>query len=95
MPAEYTNFTNIFSKKLAKILPKQTGINKHAIKLENYKQLPYKPIYSLKPVELKILKTYIIINLGNGLIQFSKFLASVLILFVYIPNNSLYLCVDY
>lgn len=43
----YVNFIYVFSKKLLKILPKQIGINKHAIKLENNKQSPYKQIHNL------------------------------------------------
>lgn len=43
---KYIDLTNIFSKKLAKVLPKQTKINKHAIKLKNSEQSLYKLIYS-------------------------------------------------
>ena len=31
--AKHTDFANVFLKKLAKVLPERTGINKHAIKL--------------------------------------------------------------
>ena len=37
VPAEYADFVDIFSKKLVKMRPKWTGINKHAIKLEEGK----------------------------------------------------------
>ena len=47
------------------MLPEQTKINKHSIELEDGKQLPYGPIYSLGPVELEILKTYIKTNMVN------------------------------
>ena len=40
-------------------LSENTGINKHAIKLVEGKQLPYGPIYDLGPVELETLKAYI------------------------------------
>ena len=40
-------------------LLKNTGINKYAIELQDGKHPPYGPIYSLKPVELETLKTYI------------------------------------
>ena len=66
--AEYHDFTNVFTKKFAKMLLEWAGINKHAIKLENSKQPLYGPIYSLSLVELKTLKIYIKINLANGLI---------------------------
>ena len=53
-------------------LPKNTGMNKHAIELEKGKQQPFVPIYSLGPVELEMLKTYIKINLANNFIWSSK-----------------------
>ena len=65
---KYSDFANVFSKELAKVLPKRTGISEDAIELENGKQPPYGPIYSLGPVELETLKTYIKINLANGFI---------------------------
>ena len=95
VPAEYSDFADVFSKKLEQVLPERTGINEHAIKLKNSKQPPYRPIYSLGPVELKILKTYIETNLTNGFIQLLKSSAGTAILFVRKPNNSLRFCVDY
>lgn len=49
-------FCKFFMKKSAKILLKPTNMDKHAIKLETSKQLSYKPIYNLKPIELKTFK---------------------------------------
>ena len=49
-------------------LPENTGINKHAIKLQDGKQPPYGPIYSLGPMELETLKTYIETHLKTGFI---------------------------
>lgn len=63
--------------------------------LKNGKQLPYKLIYSLGPVELEILKTYIKIHLKTGFIQPSKFPIGVSILFDKKPNGRLYLYVNY
>ena len=68
VPVEYADFINIFSKKLTKELPKRTDINKHTIKLEESKQPPYRPIYSLGQVEFETLKTYIKTNLANDFI---------------------------
>ena len=48
-------------------LPANTGINEYAIKLQDGKQSPYGPIYSLGPVELETLKTYIETYLKTGL----------------------------
>ena len=95
VPAKYLDFANVFLKKSVKVLPKHTGINKHAIELEDGKQPPYKPIYSLILVKLKSLKTYIKTNLANGFIQPSKSPAGALILFVCKPNGSFWLCVNY
>ena len=95
VPAKYINFANIFSKKLAKILLERTGINEHAIELVDNKQPPYRPIYSLGPVELKTLKIYIKTNLANGFIQPSKSPAGAPIIFIQKPNGSLRLYVNY
>ena len=59
VPAKYTDFANVFLKKLAKVLPKQTSINKHDIKLINDKHPFYGLIYSLGLIELESFKTYI------------------------------------
>lgn len=48
------------------------GINNYAIELLHNQQPLYGPIYSLKPMELKILKAYIENNLVNGFIKPSK-----------------------
>ena len=66
--AEYFDYSNVFSTEYAAELPENTGINEHAIKLEEDKQPLFGPIYSLEPVELEILKTYIKTNLANGFI---------------------------
>ena len=49
-------------------LPENIGINKHAIKLIKEKQLSYKSIYALNPVELEILNAYIKTHLKTGFI---------------------------
>ena len=70
-------------------------MNEHIIELEESKQPPFGPIYSLGPVELETLKTYIETNLANGFIRLSMFPAGALILFDRKPDKSLRLCVDY
>ena len=57
VPPEYADYADIFSFDLAMKLLNNTDINEHVIKLQDSKQLPYKPIYSLRPVELETLKT--------------------------------------
>ena len=66
--AKYSNYSNIFLVENAVELPENTGINKHIIKLKKDKQLSFGSIYSLEPVELETLKTFIKTNLANGFI---------------------------
>ena len=93
--AEYSDYSNVFSAEHAAELPENTRMNEHAIKLEEGKQPPFGPIYSLGPVELETLKTYIETNLANGFIRPSKSPAGAPILFDRKPDRSLRLCVDY
>ena len=95
VPAEYSDYSNVFSAENAAELPKNTGMNEYAIKLEEGKQPPFGPIYNLGLVELEILKTYIETNLANSFIRPSKSPAGASILFNRKPNWSLRLCVDY
>ena len=95
VPNEYLDFANIFSEKSANVLPEQTGANEYAIKLEEGNQPPYRPIYSLEPVELETVKTYIKTNLSNDFIPASKSPAGAPILFVRKPDGSFCLCVNY
>ena len=95
IPAEYSDFSNVFSSDSAAELTEYTKINDHPINLLNNKQTPYGPIYSLRPVELEILKTYIKVNLTSSFIRLSKFSASAPILFVQKKDGSLRLCIDY
>lgn len=77
----YTNFIDIFSLILIIELLKHTRINDYIKKLLNNKQLFDRPIYNLGPVILKILKTYIEINLVKYFIKPSKSLVNISILF--------------
>ena len=95
IPTEYSDFADVFSPELASELPEHTGINDHAIELVDDWQPPYGPIYSLGPVELETLKTYIETNLKNGFIRPSKSLVGASIFFDKKSDGSLRLCVDY
>ena len=88
VPAEYSDYSNIFSAENAAELSKNTGINKNTIKLEENKQSSSRFIYNLGPIELETLKTYIKYNLANGFIRPSKLLAGVFILFNWEPDRS-------
>ena len=95
IPEEYSDYANVFFRKLATILPEHTEINTHTIDPEEGKQPPYGPIYSLGPVELETLKIYIKTNLANGFICPSKSLTGASILFDQKPNGSLQICIYY
>ena len=93
--AKYLDFADVFSPDLASELSKYTKINNHAIELVKSQQPLYRPIYSLGPVKLEILKAYIETNLANGFIRPSKSPAGAPILFDRKSDGSLRLCVDY
>ena len=92
---DYSDFVDIFSEEKPLVLSERTELNNYDIDLEDGKQSPYGPIYSLSPVELETLKTYIDTHLKTGFIQPSKSLIGTPILFNKKPDNSLRLCVDY
>ena len=95
VPAEYSDYSDVFLVENAAELRKNTGMNEHAIELEEGKQPLFGPIYSLGPVELETLKTYIKTNLANDFIRPSKSPARAPILFNWKPDRSLRFCVDY
>ena len=92
---KYSDFADVFLKKLANVFSEQTKANKHAIKLKQGNQLSYGLIYSPKLVKFKIPKIYIENNLANGFIKTSKLPISSRILFLCKLNNSLYLYINY
>ena len=62
---KYSNYSNVFSAKNQAEFLEYIIINDHLINLEKHKQSFFGPIYSLKLVKFKTLKTYIKINLVN------------------------------
>lgn len=83
IPEKHTDFLDIFSKKSTAVLFNNLDINKECtIDLNSGKQLLYRPIYNLGPVELETFKIYIKANLANRFIQHSKFPTRIAILFV-------------
>ena len=91
----YADFADIFLPKLTTELRKYTEINNHAIELIDDWQRLYGPIYSLGPVKLEILKTYIKDILANGFIRPFKSPAGASIFFDKKLDGNLKLCVDY
>ena len=86
--AKYLDYTDVFSLNSVIVLFKHIDINDHLINLIDDKQQFYSPIYSLEPIKLKTLKTYIKISLANSFIRPSKLSAGALILFIIKKNDS-------
>ena len=95
VPAEYSDYSDVFLAENAVELPENIGMNEHAIKLEEGKQPSFGSIYSLDLVELETLKTYIKTNLANSFIRLSKSPAGAPILFDRNLDKSFCLCVNY
>ena len=88
----YLYFADVFLEDKVLVLLERIDLNKHAIKLEDGKQPPYGLIYSLGPVKLETLKTYIEIHFKTRFIWPSKSFASASIFFNKKPDGSLCLC---
>lgn len=94
LPLEYEDFKDVFDSDNADRLPENAS-HDHAIDLFPGKQPPHRPIYSLSPNELEVLRAYLQDNLNRGWIRPSKSPAGAPILFVQKKDGSLRLCVDY
>ena len=92
---EYSDYNNVFLAEYIAEFLENTGINKHAIKLKESKQPLFRLIYSLRPVGLETLKTYIKTSLANSFIRPFKFSARAPILFDKKRDENLCLYVDY
>ena len=95
IPSKYADYTYVFSPDSAMELSKHTNINNHFIDLIDDKQPLYSLIYSLRPVELKTLKSNIETKLANGFIKPSKSSAATPILFIRKKDSSFQLFVNY
>lgn len=91
----YFDYVDILFLKTTAKLSEHTEISDHSIDLEKGKYLFYGPIYSLRLLELEILKIYTKTNLKNILIWPSKFFVYAPIFFVHKPDNSFSLCINY
>lgn len=92
---KYVDFVDNFSRKLAVELLEHIKINNYAIELIDNGKFSYNFIYSLRPMKLKILKTYIANNLANNFIRLFQFSVKTLIFFDKKLNGSLRLHIDY
>lgn len=94
VPLEYHSFLDVFSKAKADTLPPHRPFDHH-IPLEEGKQPPWGPVYSLSETELGSLREYLDENLQKGFIRPSESPAGAPILFVKKKDGTLRLCVDY
>jgi len=94
IPEVYSDYSDLFSKEAANILPKHQPWD-HVIPIEEGKQPPWGPIYGLNAIELEALRVYIEENVAKGFIRPSSSPAGAPILFVKKKDGSLRLCVDY
>ena len=94
LPTKYQEFQDVFNKDKASRLPEHRPYD-CPIDLQPGKDPPWGPIYSLSPVELKVLRDYIDENLATGFIRHSKSPAGAPIFFVKKKDGSLRLVVDY
>ena len=93
--SKYLDYANIFSFDLTMELPENISINYHTIKLQKVKQPLYGLIYSLRPMKLKILKTYIKTYFKTGFFYPFKSPTGAPILFDKKLNGRLWLCINY
>ena len=94
VPSKYHDYIDVFSPIEVKKLPKHRP-NDINIEIEEGKQPPFGPIYSLSLEERKALNDYIQEHLAKGFIRPSTSSASSPILFIKRKTGDLRLCVDY
>jgi len=94
VPPEYRDYVDVFSKAKASELPPHRDYNLK-IDLEEGTSPPLGTLYSLSPVELSALRTFIDENLNTGFICPTASFHTALVLFVKKKDGSLRLCVDF
>ena len=94
VPEDYHDYADVFSKANASTLPPHRDYDLK-IELEEGTTPPLGTIYSLSPVELTALRTFIDENLTTRFIRPTSSSHAALVLFVKKKDRSLGLCVDY
>src|SRR6266478_5368890 len=94
VPQEYHEFRNVFSGEKANVLAPHRPYDLK-INLEEGVKPFHRPIYSLSPPELTVLREFLEENVQNGFIRPSKSLWGSPVLFVKKKDGSLCLCVDF
>jgi len=94
VPPEYHDYADVFSKVKASELPPHCDYDLK-ISLEEGTSPPLGTLYSLSPVELSALQTFIDENLNTGFIRPTASSHATPVLFVKKKDGSLRLCVDF
>jgi len=94
IPPEYHDYADVFSKVKASELPPHRDYDLK-IELEEGTSPPLGTLYSLSPVELSTLQTFINENLNTGFILPASSSHAAPVLFVKKKDGSLCLCVDF
>jgi len=94
VPPEYRDYADVFSKVKASELPPHRDYDLK-INLEEGTSPPLGTLYSLSPVELSTLQTFIYENLNTGFIRPASSSHAAPVLFVKKKDGSLRLCVDF
>jgi len=94
VPPEYRDYADVFSKAKASELPPHRDYDLK-IDLEEGASPPLGTLYSLSPVELSALRTFIDENLATGFIRPTTSSHAAPVLFVKKKDGSLRLCVDF
>lgn len=95
LPLTYHQFADVFSEKAANLLPEHRPFD-CSIELTDPNSIPpYRPIYSLSPLETSALDSYIDENLAKGYIRRSNSPSGAPIFFVKKKSGDLRPCVDF
>jgi len=94
VPPEYRDYADVFSKAKASELPPHRDYDLK-IELEEGTSPPLGTLYSLSPVELSALRTFIDENLNTGFIRPTASSHAAPVLFVKKKDGSLCLCIDF
>ena len=94
LPMEYRDYADVFSESEADKLPESSRVA-HSIEIEEGKEVPFGPIYTLSAKELRVLREYLESSMAKGWIRKSKSPAGAPILFSPKKDRTLRLCVDY